>query len=145
MTNEWCMALLGVLMLAAERAGQAVSWLLDNSPKFMHWWEGLPPWAKKAIYASTTVAIGMLAWVFGNYVAGCADWPPLETAAWIILTAALTYLSGGYRHEKEQAQLLGDALLDIASAMGLDSDDVEVLDLLEIVEAVESMAQDARK
>jgi hypothetical protein len=74
--------------------------MLDNSEWWSGWWTPLSDGVKRLLYAVFTLAVGALAYVGGYYGLKCGDWPTWDVVLPILITAALSWFAGAYRHER---------------------------------------------
>ena len=95
-----CDYLWQIVAAANTFAALAVSVILDNFPPIASWWAGIPSWAKKLLYAGVTIVLGVAAYAIGLYAMGCEGWAGWEDALCLILSAALAWFAGAYRHER---------------------------------------------
>lgn len=97
--NQWCTLLWALITGAAAAASVAVSWLLENVPEFRRLWDRLSSGAKRISYALITLLIGLGAYALGRYAIGCAFDGWLDIL-YIVILAAIGWLSGGFRYER---------------------------------------------
>jgi len=127
--NQWCDILLVLLSQLALWVNTAWSWLLDNLAGLAAWWARQERAVKILVLAAATILLGVGAWLLGQYVFVCAEWPVLPTAALMIVSAIAGLFAGGKRHEAEKA--------DRAQA--------EVLELRQKVQALEYQLEQMRR
>jgi len=91
-----------MVMAANVALGSLWSLALDNFPPLKGWFDPLENWQKRLFYFGSTLVLGFGLYAAGLYGLSCEGWAGWADVIPIVLSAALAWFAGSYRHERSK-------------------------------------------